>query len=130
MKRVVLPAVILLAFAFGCRRTTPPPVTCPVRGKVLLDGKPLADGAVEFRALSEPSWTTLAEIQPDGTFSLSILHENRRIAGALPGAYRVTISFASRQEKDKRAPVVLEKTYTVGEGDNDFTFDVTSRDDR
>jgi hypothetical protein len=26
----------------------------------------------------------------------------------------------------KRAPIVLEKTYTVGAGDNDFTLEATS----
>ena len=122
MKRIVLP---LFALALGCQAAVPPPTTHPVHGKVLIDGKPLADGAVEFRALAEPSWTTIAEVK-DGAFELSILHENRRIKGALPGDYRVTVVIASRQEKDKRPPIVLEKTYTVAAGDNEFTLEATS----
>ena len=116
----------LLLLAPGCQSSTPPPTTHPVHGKVLVNNELLTDGAVEFQALAEPSWSALADIQSDGTFSLSTLHEGKRIAGALPGEYRVTIVFAARKEQDKRAPITLEKTYTVTAGENNFTIEVTA----
>lgn len=110
----------------ACQRAVPPPATYPVQGKVLLDGQPLTDGAIEFSPLTEPAVNAFGELGAEGAFSLSIIHGNERVKGAMPGDYRVTISFAARKEKDKRAPITIEGTRTVKAGDNLFTFELTS----
>jgi hypothetical protein len=91
-----------------------------------LNGQPLQGGAVEFQALAEPRWPTLADIQPDGNFSLSIIHEGKRHPGALTGEYRVTILFANDGDKKPRPPITLPKTYKVVEGNNTITLEVSA----
>jgi hypothetical protein len=129
MQRTLPLALFLLSLSavlLGCQRSTPPPVTHPVQGKVLLDGQLLTEGAVEFQALAEPSWTTLGDINTDGVFTLSTLHEGKRVPGAIAGEYRVTVLFASRDAKQKRSPLTLAKTYTVKAGDNAFTIEAAT----
>jgi hypothetical protein len=116
----------IFATALGCRSGAAPPATHPVRGTVRLDGQPVKGGVVEFRALAEPAWPTLGDIQPDGAFSLSIVHEGKRHPGALAGEYRVTVLFKGEGEKKPREPITLPKTYKVVEGDNTVTLNVTS----
>jgi hypothetical protein len=116
----------IVSAASGCRGGAAPPATHPVRGTVRLDGQLLKGGVVEFRALAEPAWPTLGDIQPDGAFSLSIVHEGRRHPGALAGEYRVTVLFQGEGEKKPRPPITLPKTYKVVEGDNTVTLNVMS----
>ena len=116
----------IFATASGCSSGTAPPATHPVRGIVRLNGQPQKGGVVEFRALAEPAWPTLGDIQPDGAFSLSIVHEGKRHPGALAGEYRVTVLFKGEGEKKPPPPITLPKTYKVVEGDNTLTLDVMS----
>ena len=108
----------LLPLVAGCDSAPPPPATHPVHGTVRLDGKLLEDGVVEFQPLDDAGHRAQGEIQPDGTYKLSILHDRKRIDGAVPGEYRVTILFMAKKETDKRPPQTLETTYQVVEGDN------------
>src|SRR5258708_5413571 len=129
MHRIIFPrglVLLCLVSALGCEGRTPPPATHPVRGKVLLDGQPLTAGAVEFRAVDGGALTTLADIQADGAFALSILPEGRRVPGAVAGEYRVTVLFAAKHESQKRAPIVVEKTVTVTAGENVITVEASS----
>lgn len=65
----------------------------PVSGKVLLDGQPLAFGAVTFQPMrGQPATGT---IQPDGSFKLSTYREND---GAAVGQHHVKITCYRSQD--------------------------------
>ena len=123
---LLLILVGLCALISGCVTPSRPPVTHPVHGKVRFDGKQLDSGVVEFQPLDESARHAQGEIQPDGTYALSILHEGKGVPGAVPGEYRVTVLFMAKAEKDKRPPIAVEKTYKVVEGDNTFNLELKS----
>lgn len=81
--RLVVMVVMLVGLA-GCIR---PPLLVPVKGVVLLDGKPLSSGVVQF----QPAAGQLASgvIAGDGTFTLSRHLPND---GIPPGTYRVAVT--------------------------------------
>lgn len=81
--RLVVMVVMLVGLA-GCIR---PPLLVPVKGVVLLDGKPLSSGVVQF----QPAAGQLASgvIGGDGTFTLSRHLPND---GIPPGTYRVAVT--------------------------------------
>ena len=76
-------AVVLVGPA-GCIR---PPLLVPVKGVVLLDGKPLSSGVVQF----QPAAGQMASgvIAGDGTFTLS---RHLPDDGVPPGTYRVAVT--------------------------------------
>ncbi|RLS82093.1 MAG: hypothetical protein DWI04_05370 [Planctomycetota bacterium] len=80
-------AVVLVGPA-GCIR---PPLLVPVKGVVLLDGKPLSSGVVQF----QPAAGQMASgvIEGDGTFTLSRHLPND---GVPPGTYRVAVTAFDR----------------------------------
>jgi len=75
--------VVLVGLA-GCIR---PPLLVPVKGVVLLDGKPLSSGVVQF----QPAAGQMASgvIAGDGTFTLS---RHLPDDGVPPGTYRVAVT--------------------------------------
>jgi len=73
--------VVLLAG--GCERPT---TLVPVKGRVLLDGKPLPSGVVQFQPASGQSAS--GQIADDGSFVLS---RNALGDGVPPGTYRVAV---------------------------------------
>lgn len=60
----------------------------PIRGKVLYNGKPLAQGEVLYNPLESTGRRAKGKIQSDGTFQLTTLEQND---GALPGDYQISI---------------------------------------
>ncbi|MFM7207982.1 MAG: hypothetical protein ACKO4T_15075 [Planctomycetaceae bacterium] len=68
----------------GCMR---PPLLVPVKGVVLLDGRPLSSGVVQFQPAA--GQTATGEIAGDGTFTLSRYVPND---GVPPGTYRVAVT--------------------------------------
>jgi hypothetical protein len=60
----------------------------PVKGKVAFKGSPLTSGTVVFIPETAPGTLAIAEIQPDGTFTLRT-GDN---LGAVLGHHRVTIA--------------------------------------
>ncbi len=62
--------------------------TVPIRGKVIYQGKPLAEGTVLYAPVDVNGRQARAELQPDGSFTLTTLVAND---GALPGEYRVVV---------------------------------------
>ena len=83
LRLVVMVAVVLVGLA-GCMR---PPLLVPVKGVVLLDGKPLSSGVVQF----QPAAGQMASgvIAGDGTFTLS---RHLPDDGVPPGTYRVAVT--------------------------------------
>jgi hypothetical protein len=71
----------------GCGSSAPDrPATVPVKGKVTYKGQPVTKGTVSFQP--DQGSPATAEIQPDGTYSLSTFQPGD---GAVPGHYRVGI---------------------------------------
>jgi hypothetical protein len=77
---------VVLAIGLAVQGCMPASDCVPVRGRVMLDGKPLPCGIVQFQpATGQPA---SGEIAPDGTFALS---RHAPADGVLPGTYRVSV---------------------------------------
>lgn len=77
-------SVLLLVVMVGCGDGRPTRVA--VAGKVTIDGKPVASGAVRF--FPETGRPATGNINADGTFSLFTFDAND---GCVPGNYRVAV---------------------------------------
>lgn len=75
---------LLLCLALGCGGDG----TKPVRGKLTVDGRPLAKAGIVFTPLGPGGRTAYAETGEDGSYTLKTFQPGD---GALPGEYRVTI---------------------------------------
>src|SRR5262245_2354748 len=84
--------VFLAMLCASCARS---PDLHPVRGAVLVDGKPAAGAIITFHRANDPDKTNLphAVVQTDGTFALSTLGGQD---GALAGRYLVTIIYKKK----------------------------------
>lgn len=84
--------LLLIALASsGCSKTSGQPELAPVAGLISLDGKPVSDATVTFyfTGASMPGYSTsLARTDVEGKFELI----SRGSPGAVPGAYKVTVS--------------------------------------
>lgn len=76
-------AACLTLLAGGCER---PSLLVPVQGRVLLDGKPLPSGVVQFQPASGQAAS--GQIADDGSFVLS---RHAPGDGVPPGTYRVAV---------------------------------------
>jgi hypothetical protein len=79
--------VLLLAVVVGCGDSRPKRV--PVAGQVLIDGKPLTRGQVQF--ISKAGRPSIGNIDSDGRFHLTCYGEND---GALLGEHQVVVTAA------------------------------------
>jgi hypothetical protein len=83
MKRMLF---LLLAMAtVGCGSSS----TSPVAGVVLLDGKPVANAAVQFVAQSESGRDATGQTDQSGEFTMSTFKPKD---GVVPGDYKVVVS--------------------------------------
>ncbi len=117
--------------------------TVAVRGKLTLDGKPLANAIVTFTEAmpaGRRAVTADAITAEDGTYSMTTFS---KFDGAPPGSYKVTVAANNRrpgglviEEKDiPKLPVKYKSatttplTATVEKiGSNDLNFDLTTKD--
>lgn len=90
--------MICLVIAHGCSpsSSTTGALTTPVRGKIVLNGKPLSKGTITFEP-EGPGKDASGEIQPDGTF---VMTTYKKDDGTVLGKHRVSINFT-----DKLVPV-------------------------
>lgn len=112
------PILLAICAALGISGCTAKemPATFPVQGKVLqADGTPLHGGAVQFRSLENPVYTTIGDIDQDGNFTLRTLANNERIDGAPPGKYQATVIPDSNDQSNRS--VILATIYTIKEGE-------------
>jgi hypothetical protein len=130
--------VLLLAVCLpGCGHPPVPlPTTYPVHGKVIYkDGAPVAGGLVQFQPLAEPSVTTGAAIQANGTYTLITMRDGLRAEGAVSGPNRVivtpaTATNASPQTIDLKklqpepTPTIYPTPRNVEQHDNEFNLTV------
>lgn len=79
--------LVILLLAGGCSSRSKEPVY-PVRGQVLLDGKPLAEAAVVFHRLDEQGRSLTATTSADGRFQLTSYEPED---GAPAGQYAITV---------------------------------------
>ena len=63
----------------------------PVTGKVTLDGKPVSDASVTFTPASQEGRVAVGATDDSGMYSLNLLTGEVK-DGAMPGAYKVSIS--------------------------------------
>jgi hypothetical protein len=83
----LLPGLLGVLFFVGCDRG---PTVYPVSGTVKFpDGRPLAQGWVEFRpGEAQPAHNARGQIRSDGSFQLTTFEPND---GALPGRHRALL---------------------------------------
>jgi hypothetical protein len=95
--------------------------TLPVKGKVVLKGKPLTKGTIRF----EPEGAGkegFGEIQPDGTF---VLTTYKKDDGAVVGNHRVSINTIDKSVPVKYgSPNTSKLEIEVSEGKTDYTIDL------
>lgn len=111
----LLPCLAVVMAAGGCGRRE---LLVPVKGVVLLDGKPLSSGVVQFQPASGQMAT--GEIGGDGTFTLSRHALND---GVPPGTYRVAVSaFDPQAEIQSAETLIVPVRYTrFGSSGIEFT---------
>jgi hypothetical protein len=108
---------IFLVSLTGCG---PGVTTYPVKGKVIFKGgKPVTDGRVEFRPVSDATLVASGDIDGDGSFSLTTYKDGRTVAGAVEGQHNVIV-----QLERPAAVVVVSAKYLVQRGDNEFLIEV------
>lgn len=118
--------VLLLGVAlWGCHRRVEktPPETYPVSGKlVAARGQlPPAGSTIQFQP-DNVNWTANGQIEADGSFTLSVLFDHKRLPGATTGPHSVTVYPILEHKRGE--PVSLRNRYTVEPKDNYFTVSI------
>lgn len=105
----VFTAALLLC---GCSSELAKKALYPVKGKVLVDGKPAVGATVFFKATSQDDGKTntpVAEVMGDGTFEVCTYTAKD---GAPVGDYIVLIQWLGKSDEDDRSlPDRLKKKY-------------------
>ena len=96
----------------GCSTSDQPPLGT-VRGKVTLDGQPLAGAIVVFSPVAEGR-QSFAETSAEGEYELIYFRDTR---GAIVGRHTVRITTANEESPDERVPARYNAETTL-------TFDV------
>jgi hypothetical protein len=120
--RLCLDAFLIATMCLtGCGKPAKPlPTTYPVHGKVTYkDGAPVRDGLVQFHPEADPSVTTVAVIQSDGTYRLKSMRDGVRAEGAVPGVNRVMVTPPGNAH-GIILPVTYPTPYNVEPRDNEF----------
>ena len=119
-------ALVLILAIGGCQGAQATrPKTYPVHGKIMYKGgEPLTGGTVQFQSVADSSFTTMAEIQQDGTFTLFTLINNKKYLGSLPGDHRVTVIPRMGADQVLQEVKPLQPVWTVEPRENDFTIEV------
>jgi hypothetical protein len=124
--RVVLLALALMIgmdFA-GCQSDSgrPIPKTYPVRGKVVdKNGAAITNaGRIEFETPNELYHTVLGMAEPDGTFTMYTLSNDKKYMGATEGPHQVFVILVNKQTGEESR--VQAADCTVQPSDNDMTI--------
>src|SRR5262245_22892679 len=120
--RLLALAAIVVCVTAACGCGSKIPKTYPVKGKVVwTGGKPITDGRIEFRSVSDESLKATGEIDQDGRFSLTTYKDSASRAGAVEGQHKVIVEPAWG---DTKVTIVLPASYTVEQKENDLTIEV------
>jgi hypothetical protein len=105
-------AALIAALAVGCSAedtaAAPKITTVPAKGKISVNGKPVAEGILTLEPLLDGGSTTQAvgPVQSDGSFAVASAGGHD---GAMPGKYRVLLqSGATKQRKKRNQEVTVE----------------------
>jgi hypothetical protein len=99
--------VLIVCILAGCNRSKPELI--PVRGNVLFQGKPIPRAEIVLHPQFEgPGWMPVATVAEDGSFAVSTKQDGD---GALPGKYKVTLSWHPRARDDNPGPNLLPARY-------------------
>jgi len=115
---------LLALTACGCSsHGSIPGTTYPADGSVAYkDGRPFPSGTIQFQPVNDASFSVVGEIQENGSFTLYTLKNQSKVAGALPGTYRVTIMPLIPADHQMVQPIFPATTYQVEAKDNHFTL--------
>lgn len=125
MMRPVLFVLAFCALPLGCGKNADAPRTYPVTGKVIYKGgAPLAGGSIHFTSTSDPSVRAVGEIGNDGSFTLSTLIGNQKLAGAVEGTHEVSV--IPLQGADQSMPDIrlVQSQHKVEPKENHLTIEV------
>lgn len=110
---------LLIAGCGGAGNVEPVVKTIPVTGQVVdVSGKPVVGGMLSLRSITNAEQVASAKIDPQGAFKLTSLVGEKRVDGAQPGEYSVL--FAPDTIKQTDQPVMLKKTYVIGDGQTEL----------
>jgi hypothetical protein len=86
--------IALVLLVAGCSsEVSEPPPTFAVSGKVYdATGKPLTGGIVQFISPAQPALNMSSLIAADGAYTLTTLHENNNVHGAIAGDCQVLVT--------------------------------------
>jgi hypothetical protein len=98
-------AAVLVGCCAGCSQSSTRPELAPVKGRVTLDGQPLAGALVLFRAESGGR-SSRATTGNDGRYELVYL---RDVKGAQLGKHTVKITTAMEGSPHERVPAKYNK---------------------
>ena len=126
----VLVGLLLAAtIAPGCRRgrEVVPPLTYPVKGKVIFPGGKIAEGyLIQFES-GDPKCMAEGLIASDGTFELVTRYEGVLCKGAAEGQYHVTIMPPLLPDAAFSAPKRLPKPVQIKPEPNELTISLGAR---
>ena len=128
-KRCMVLLLIAGACLAGCgRRPRPLPQVYPVHGRVTYsNGKPVAEGMVQFISEVDPSVAASAITGPDGRYSLVTMRDRLEAEGVPAGLNRVVVT-PPGDEKHGRGlvpPTVFPTPYKVEPHDNEINLTIT-----
>lgn len=123
MRRAISMGLMIVAMA-GCNSEAKGPPLSPAKGVAKgIGGIPMTGGTLEFTPAEGTAGSAVADIQPDGTFTIYTIVEGQRRPGAMVGNYVVTVIPPGVGEK-QMDPITLIGTTTIKEGENNLAFDV------
>lgn len=125
--RSVLIIILHLCPLFiGCGRSTertiPDYTYHPTSGRVLMNGKPLRGGSIEFVPYPlDGNYMCFGQIGQDGTFTLMT---NTMVAASMPGAPEGTYSVVVIPAGEDAARLSPKGSFVVKPGENNFTINI------
>jgi hypothetical protein len=130
MQRLIGVLAIPMLLICGC--SAEPPVNLPklfgVVGHVnRAGGEAITGGALQFQSIDQPDYVALAEIQPDGSFTLHTIVDGQKFTGAVVGPQRVTYLPRTSQSESAEEPHTFKEPFVVKAEDNQFTIAIPAK---
>jgi hypothetical protein len=136
VQRLAWAAIVAVAgLSAGCGpRTLPQKQTHPVKGRIILNGKPASYVLVRFSPTGTEGVEAVGRTDRDGNFELRT-YSNEGNDGAATGEYKVTIEDfdpvqggdvprGARGTKVPKGSMEAQQTYEIQAGDNELTVEL------
>jgi len=107
----------------------PIPKTYPVRGKVVdKNGAAVTNaGRIEFQMPNELYHTVLGMAEPDGTFTMYTLSNDKKYPGATEGQHQVFVTLVDKRTGEENRVPAADCTVQPGENDLTIVVETTRR---